>query len=216
MVTIHQFYSNGKEIIKFAKQFYQKRFPNAVFHFHDYSIGGGGIELAHSMGYELHSYNSGNGLAENDLLKVKNDCWKNDTTEWSLVCQIEELLDINQENLLKEAISGETIISSFGFQMTNMEDGFEPEKLIYGFRDSIKYDKFLLFRNKVITEMNWDKYSYCEPKGDIVKYSINRYALCVYKYITLEYLKSLNPDKTENELKEEFNKARKNNMVKLF
>lgn len=216
MVTIHQFYSNGKEIIRFAKHFYKERFPNAVFHFHDYGNGTGGSELARELGYKLHTHFTGDIVAENDLVKLKNDCWKNDKTEWSLVCQIDEMLDINEQNLIKEQIAGETIISSFGFQMVNMEDGFAPEKLVYGFRDSIKYDKFLLFKNKDINEMNWDKYSYCEPKGENVKYSKNRYALCVYKYPSLEYLQSANPEKSLDELENVFTKARQNNLVKLF
>src|SRR5208282_4704623 len=83
-----------------------------------------------------------------------NNCWKNDTTDWVLVCDVDEWLDIDKADLDREDAGGATLIKSIGYNMVNLNDDYDVQAITHGVEDS-RYSKDLLFKRTMIQEMNY-------------------------------------------------------------
>ena len=163
---------------------YRSRFPGCRIVFYDNNSTDRTVEIAKSNNCEVKYYDSGNTL--NDILhmQIKNSCWKDAKTDWVLVQDLDELLDINEQQLKKEEASGTTIIKSEGWTMVNMEDNLDIENIKHGYRssDEIAYDKCLLFNKKHIKEINYSVGAHsCKPLGN-VKYG-STFKMYHYRFI---------------------------------
>jgi hypothetical protein len=120
-------------------------------------------------------------------MHLKNNCWKDAKTDWVIVCDVDELLDISKQSLLQEEASGTTIIRSEGWNMVNMEDNYDFANIKYGTRVP-QYDKYYLFNKKHISEINYVCGAHkAFPTGNI-KLSNSQYKLYHYKCINPDYL----------------------------
>ena len=236
MVTIHQICYNEVQILEFCYNFYRSRFPKAKFVLEDNESTDGSVELAKSLGYDVNSFSTNNQMDDTILSNVRNNCWRNDKTDWVIVCDMDELIDINEDVLMQEQSNCNTIIETWGFQMINLEYGFDLKNIQYGFRDGDFYDKNLVFNKRFIEHMNWSVGSHkCSPTGVLVKKTENRYPLLHYKFINEDYVveryKELNlrqsPENiaknmsthynlSEVEIRENFNQMKKNELTKLI
>lgn len=189
MITIHQLCYNEILFIEFSYKFYKSRFPNAKFILHDNESTDGSRELAEKLGYEIRLFGTNNQMDEATQTYLRNNCWINDNTDWVLVADMDELIDINEEQLLQESKIGKSFISTHGFQMINTENEFNLENTKLGFREDAMYDKCLIFNKTFIETMNWSVGSHeCFPKGKHVARSEKVYNLLHFKYIGEEYL----------------------------
>ena len=188
MITIHQLCYNEALILEFAFNFYKSRFPNAKFILHDNQSTDGSLELAKRLGYEIHQFSTNNQMDDSYLLNLRESCWKNDETDWVLVADMDELININQNDLILEEQLGSSVILTYGFQMVNLSQNIDLDATNYGFRDDALYDKSLIFNKKSISNMNWSVGSHsCNPSGT-VQFSVNRYNLLHFKYLSEDYI----------------------------
>lgn len=188
MITIHQLCYNEILLLEFSYNFYKTRFPNAKFILHDNGSNDGSIELAQKLGYEIIPFDTNNQMDEATQTHLRNNCWQNDTTDWVLVADMDELIDIDEQKLLNQTLSGKTIIATHGFQMINLDNEFNLENTKFGFRDDAMYDKSLIFNKSYIKEMNWSVGSHqCKPTGTFVAFS-ERFNLLHFKYLGADYL----------------------------
>jgi len=185
MITIYTFTYNEEVLIQFMIDHYRARFPNCHIIINDNSSTDKTIEIAQSNGCEIRNYNSNGTLDDGLHVHMKNSCWKDSKTDWVLVCDLDELLDINEEQLKQEEINGNTKIKSEGYTMVNMEENLDIPSITYGFRDG-GYDKDVLFNKKFISEINYSTGAHqCNSIGQI-QYS-NPYKLYHYKSISPNY-----------------------------
>jgi glycosyltransferase involved in cell wall biosynthesis len=123
-------------------------------------------------------YYTGNKLSDSTYLKIKNNAWKHAQTDWVIVCDADEFLDITPEDLN----SNKTLFKSEAYNMCNVEKLNEIADIKHGIRAS-QYDKTLLFNKKSIKEINYSVGCHtCEPIGDVI-YSSVRPKLLHMKFI---------------------------------
>lgn len=189
MITIFVKTYNSKLVIPFFIDFYRKRFPDCSIVVYDNQSEDGTADLAKKLGCEVRLYDTKGMINPYAGRKIKNNCWKDAPAEWVLVCDADEMLDIDQERLKMEQDSGTTIISTEGYQMVNMEDGLDLSRIRHGFRDA-SFDKTLMFNRKKISDINYDLGCHsANPKGK-VKYSNTKYRIYHYHFLNPEHMAS--------------------------
>lgn len=187
MITVYTVTYNEEIIIQFMIDHYRKRFPNCHIIVYDNMSTDKTVEIALANNCAVIPYFSNNQLQDSTFLKIKNNCWKHAKTDWVLVCDIDELLDINEEDLKSEESLGSTMIRSEAYNMVNMQDNLDLTGINHGVRCPL-YDKLCLFNRKFIININYNIGCHiCNPKGQPV-ISNKAYHLYHYKYINLNCL----------------------------
>lgn len=186
MITVYTMAYNEEVLMQFMLDHYRSRFPNCKIIAYDNQSTDNTVDILSKNGCEIRQYISNNQIDDFKLRNHKNNCWKDAETDWVLVCDVDELLDINESDLKKEESLGNTIISSEGWNMVNMENNFDFPNIKYGFRAS-QYDKSYLFNRKFIKEINYVPGGHFSNPIGLVKKSTNAYKLYHYKYINPDY-----------------------------
>lgn len=183
-ITIYSITFNEELLIKFMIEHYRTRFPTCSIIFYDNSSTDNTAKIAQDNNCQVITYNSGGTLNDGLHAKIKNTCWKNAETDWVLVSDLDELLDINEEQLFQEETLGSTRISSEGYHMVNLENNYDIPSIKYGTRN-YNYDKFMLFNKKFIQEMNYSAGAHkCNSIGYVV--DSKPYKMYHYKFINPE------------------------------
>ncbi len=185
MITVYTVTYNEELLIQFMIDHYRVRFPNCrIVVNHNKLSTDNTLKIALSNDCEIR-YDNNNKLRDEPLTMIKNNCWKDAKTDWVLVCDLDELLDINEAELKQEERSGTTIIRSEAYDMIDMEDKLDIAGMKYGARAEAG-DKAYLFNKKYISEINYSPGAHkCNPKGSI-KYSNKAYKLYHYCYINYD------------------------------
>lgn len=182
MITVFTVAYNEELQIKFLIDHYRLRFTNCRIVVYDNMSTDNTVSIAQSNGCEIIPYDTNNQIQDSKYLEIKNNCWKSATTDWVLVCDVDELLDINATQLKSEEDSNVTMIRSEAYNMVNMEDNLDIAGIKYGAR-TVYHDKLYLFNKKFINEINYEPGCHkCNPMGT-VSYSNNSYKLYHYNFI---------------------------------
>ncbi len=186
MITIHTMAFNEAVFLQFMIDHYRSRFPNCHIVVYDNESTDDTAKIALQNNCEVRPHIT-NGIVDDAKLRdLKNNCWKNASTDWVLVCDVDELLDINMQQLQEETATDVTIIQSEAYNMVNMEDNFDFINIKYGARCP-PYDKSYLFNKKYIREINYEAGGHKVNPNGIVKYSNKQYKLYHYNCINIEY-----------------------------
>lgn len=150
MITIHTVTYNEELLMQLMIDHYRARFPTAHFVVYDNQSTDDTVKIAQDNGCELRHYDSNGQVNDQMLWETKNNCWKNAKTDWVLVCDLDEMLDITEEQLKREEANGITKIKSECYHMVNMEDNLDVRSIKHGCRNpkDTVYDKDLLFNKK--------------------------------------------------------------------
>lgn len=189
-VTVYTIVYNEAVIMQFMIDHYRSRFPNCNIVVFDNQSTDRTAEICFKNGCDIRHYDSGGKLKERDMLKTKNNCWRDAKTDWVIVCDTDELLDINSQQLDEEDALGVTKIKSESWQMVNMENNFDVANIKHGCRDTSDhecyiYDKDLCFNKKYVDiNYNISGCHYSESKGTI-KYS-KPYKMLHYRYVNCD------------------------------
>lgn len=186
MITIFTMAFNEEILMPFMIEHYRTRFSNCRIVVRDNQSTDKTVNIAHKNDCEVIPYDTNGQIDDIKLRDLKNNCWKEAKTDWVLVCDIDELLDITEEQLIREASDGVTIIKAEGYNMINMEDNFDLNNIKYGER-FWAYDKAYLFNKSYIKEIGYECGAHkCHPVGHI-KYSDKAYLAYHYKFINMNY-----------------------------
>ncbi len=233
MITIYTFAFNEELMLPFMIDFYRERFPDCKIVVFDNESTDNTAKIALDKNCQVMPYLTNNQIIDTKLRDTKNNCWKDAETEWVLICDCDELLNINQDDLKMWQERGASIIPSKGFNMVNMANSIDLKSITNGFR-APDYDKCLLFNKWKIREINYACGAHsCKPEGDVKAspaynmyhyrfvnpdYMVNKYAeynkrLCaenILKRYGAEYRNS------ENEIRTNFKEARRKSFQVIY
>lgn len=188
-VSVHTITYNEEVIIEFFINHYRKQFPDCIIKIWDNYSTDNTVAIASNLGCEIYYYDSDNFLDDRKYIEIKDNCWKEANTPWVIVCDADELVQINEKDLEELEKDQINIISFEGYTLVNKEKEINLDSMNLGFRDT-KYDKTYMFNKDSIKEIN---YSYgahrSSPEsfsGIKLKYS-KPFVAHHYKYLGLEY-----------------------------
>lgn len=182
MITIYTLSYNEELLIQFMIDHYRTRFPDCHIVVYDNMSSDNTVAIAKANQCEVITYNTNNQIQDSRYVDIKNNCWKHALTDWVLVCDMDELLDIHQRDLKKEQDTGVTLVRSEGYNMVNMEDNLDIAGIKYGARTT-GYDKLCLFNKKFVAEINYEPGCHkCNPVGTL---SFSPHSYKLYHYIFL-------------------------------
>lgn len=187
LISIYTICYNEEIMLPFMIKWYRERFPNCSITVYDNESTDRSVQIALENGCEVISYNTNNQLSDSKYLEIKNSCWKKAKTPWVLICDVDELLDINHEELLVQNNLGFTIITSKGYNMYNLSNDNLVENMNYGVRAK-QYDKIYLFNKDKIKEINYEPgCHYAKPKGKVI-FTKQKFTLLHFTYLSPEYI----------------------------
>lgn len=133
--------------------------------------------IIEKAGCTYMAYNSNNQIRDDLYLQIKNNCWKESKADWVIVCDIDELIEVNFD------ISKYTIINTKGFDMI----GLPPSKL--GVHNKM-YSKHIMFRPNCFKEINYTPgcHSLNPIASGTISGSVEIANLLHYKYINEDYV----------------------------
>lgn len=187
MITVYTMAYNEEVFLQFMLDHYKKRFPNCHIVLYDNDSTDNTVPIALKNNCEIMQYHTNNLVDDFKLRELKNNFWKSAKTDWVLVCDIDELLDINEDDLKYEESIGTTIIKSEGWNMVNLEDNYDFANIKHGSRVP-QYDKYYLFNKNHIKDINYACGCHSAHPTGLVKLSDKPYKLYHYKGINPDYL----------------------------
>lgn len=227
-MTIITITYNEEFILPHFIKHYRTNFPNCRIIVYDNYSTDATVEIAKANGCEVVMYDTGGKLSDAKYLEIKNNAWKG-IDGWVIVCDADEFLDIDSNELRWMASNGVTLIEAEGYNMVNMTDELNFEAITNGRRSS-SYDKIIAFDANKITDINYNAGCHsANPKGSI--YWLHNIRLRHYKYINIDYMikrhkaygERLSDENLKNQwgthylysaeqITKEFNEARKNSI----
>lgn len=186
-ITIYTITYNEEIMLPFFIKWYKERFPNCKIVVYDNYSTDNTEKIALDNDCKVIKYDTNNQLSDSKFLEIKNNCWKESNTNWVIVCDCDEHLDINEEDLKEEERNKVTIISTKGYDVVNMNENYQIDKMNCGC-NSPGYSKKILFNKDKIKEINYLPGCHiANPKGDVV-FSYKVYNLLHKMYVNTDFL----------------------------
>ena len=212
-ITLYTFCYNEKEILPYFLNHYSKIVDKIVVY--DNQSTDSSIEILKSFKgceIEIRDYLTNNQIQDDILMRTKNNCWKDDNSDYIIVLDIDEFL---YHPNLREFIKSHPDVDFYtpvGYDMVSDGVPTDYSKQIYEIiregAESINYSKKVLFKRKYVTETNFGygahSANYLGKKPLIEYISNGALKLLHYKCIDLEYVVAKH--KHYNERRSKFNK----------
>ena len=193
MITIHTAVYNEEAKIQFMIDHYKTRFPSCNIIVYDNESQDSTIDIAKKNGCIIRPHNTGGRHNDELLLTLKNNCWKTAPTDWVMICDPDELMDINEQQLNEEAAIGTTIIKTCGYNIVDMGDNYLEDPVLnlaalkYG-RRSEAYDKCMLFNKKHLSEINYNHGGHIANPVGKTQYNKNIYNMYHYHFVNFTFV----------------------------
>ena len=182
-IQIYTITYNEEYMLPFFIKWYRNRFPDCKIVVYDNMSTDNTVQIAKDNNCEVILYDTNNQLSDSKYLEIKNNCWKNAETDWVLVCDVDELLDIKSEDLNTD----QTLFKSKGYNMCNVGNVEDILTIRHGI-EAVQYDKVLCFNKLYIKEINHTPGCHsCNPIGDVI-YTSKRPKLLHMKFINEDLL----------------------------
>lgn len=182
-ITIYVITFNEEYVLPFFIKWYRDRFPNCKICVYDNYSTDNTVKIALEHNCEVIPYDTNNQLSDSKYLEIKNNCWKNAETDWVLVCDADELLDITQDDLNTDC----TLFKAKGYNMCNVKELDNILDIKHGI-EAKQYDKVLCFNREQIKEINYTPGCHsCNPVGNI-KFSNKTPNLLHMKFLNEDYM----------------------------
>lgn len=163
MITIYTITYNEEFMLPHFVKWYRDRFKDCTIVVFDNESTDNTRQIATDLGCEVITYYTDNKLDDQMYLNIKNNCWKKSETDWVIVCDCDEFLDITMDRIdeANKSIAESrtffgkiTHIQSVGYNMCNVDNLTELTEVRHGIRAQ-QYDKVLMFNKGYIQEINY-------------------------------------------------------------
>lgn len=171
-ITIYLLCYNEEVLLPKALEHYKARFKNAKFVIIDNESTDSSVEIALREGCEIYTWKTKN-IANIILNKeLKDSIWKEATTDWVIIADMDEWLCMTEEQLVAENDKGATLVSTRGVQIAADSQSLILDDIdLHGLRDGFydkNYNKILCFKRSEITEINYTRGAHIAyPKGRV-------------------------------------------------
>jgi hypothetical protein len=183
MITVYTIAYNEEVMLPFFIKWYRERFPDCRIVVYDNESIDNTVGIAYENNCEVVFYSTNDTLSDSKYLEIKNNCWKNATTDWVLVVDVDELIDISEELLLSTEFD---VIGGKGYEMCG-ELGDDLEDIKQGVYNN-GYSKLVCF-NKKVKEINYEAGCHkANPIGDNIKIGKEIYPLYHFKWLNASYV----------------------------
>ena len=101
-VDIYTVLKNEEELLPFYLEHYKTRFPGCVIHIYDNNSTDQSVSICKAAGCIIYPFPDFIPYVNEELLQEhKNTCWKNSKADWIIVCDTDELIQIDHRDLVK-------------------------------------------------------------------------------------------------------------------
>ena len=183
---------NEEPLLPHAVAHYRKYMPSCRITICDNYSTDSSVQLALRLGCDVVYFDSGNVMHEFPMLHIRNNVWKDDTSGWIVMADMDEFVCVTEQELVDEMNSGTTILKIKGADMigesmsTDLKDINlqEIQKCMRNDNES----KNLVFLRDSIVDMNygWGCHT-CQPVGTI-RYSDKVYLNKHMSYLGLPFI----------------------------
>lgn len=172
-VSVHTVIKNEEDILPFYLHHYKTNFPGCVIHIYDNNSSDRSLEICQAAGCLIGHFPT---YSEDLLKEHKNNCWKNSDSDWVIICDADELIQITHEDL--ENLVGVDIVKFKGYSMILVGDEKPYKDMKHGCV-SPPYNKCCLFRRN-IPDINYSIGAHhIDPNPDLV---ISKYKYKLFHY----------------------------------
>jgi hypothetical protein len=195
-ITIYLFCYNEQVLLPHALQHYKTRFPRArIVILLDTATTDESEAIARTAGCEVSPWTVKNGMDSGTDIKVmtrmKNNVWKEATTDWILIADMDEWLEITEEQLAKEDAAGNTMLHCRGVQIVAESQSLTLDDLdLHGLRTGyydIGFNKHICFKRSEITEINFTDGAHKSAEKGRVQYGKQVYILKHMNFLGLPW-----------------------------
>lgn len=159
-VEVYTFTYNESFYIEHFVKWYSARFRNLSIIIFDNHSSDDTVAKAKELGCQVQFWGGLDSKSELEFIQLKNNCFKKGKADYFIVCDIDELLDIDDYALFKNS---PLMVKGIGYNMVGYVNQ-EFEKINMGSRDRY-YDKTTLFRRDRLLEINYSLGAHtCNPK----------------------------------------------------
>lgn len=185
-VEVHTFTYNDSDHINHFVKWYSARFQNLKIVVHDNQSTDDTVAMAQSLGCTIIDRGGLEAYGIEKFIALKHSCLQNSESEYTLICDIDELLDVSDFDLLKYQ---PTIVQGIGYHMVG-DEKTAYENIYKGVRDS-NYDKCLLFKREKVLEINYSPGAHsCNPvfvEGQEIRENLRR-NLYHFRWLSFKYV----------------------------
>jgi glycosyltransferase involved in cell wall biosynthesis len=190
-ITIYIMCFNEEVMLPKTVNYYKRQFPSHKIVVCDNESTDSSVKLAKSLGCEIFSFSTGGEFNEEVLTRVRNTVWKEATSEWVMVVDMDELVCITEADVRREQTAGSTVFRTEGYDIIGESKKADASDIdILDISKGIRtttYDKCVCFNRARIQEMNFSLGSHtCSPTGD-VSMTKNAYRLYHFKFLGEPY-----------------------------
>ena len=171
---------NESALLPHTIKHYKKYLPSCKITIYDNESTDNSVEIAKELGCYVISWSSDNCMDEFKQQEIKNNCWKSIKKGWIIIADMDELLCVTEDNLMKELKLDTIILKVKGCDMIGESETLNLSDIdlqeIKKYVDNPYENKNLCFLRENITEMNYNCGAHlCNPEGDNIKYSLITY-----------------------------------------
>jgi len=195
-LTIYLFCYNEAVLLPHTLHHYKTRFPRAhIILLLDTATTDGSEAIAVAAGCEVKPWTAKNGMDSGTDIKLmtqmKNNVWKEATTDWILIADMDEWLELTEEQLAKEDAAGNTMLHCRGVQIvadsqSDLLEDLDLHSIRTGYYE-IAFNKHICFKRSEITEINFTDGAHKSAERGRVQYGKQVYTLKHMNFLGLPW-----------------------------